>query len=165
MINSADLAKAINAVWDASTLDATFQALWPAGVTASDFPVLHEVLAGGEQPWPFCVFEIPASNTTQRMTKGNLDIWEEREAMVVFRVHTKAVSGDVRSPKQIAAYLIEELAKVFGGHPTQVPTDLALDHGNHLHTRLENDFGVAEKDDWYVWTLSYMFMLDVPVMT
>jgi len=162
-IASADLAKAVNAVWDASDLNAKFKALWPVGAAVDEFPVLHEVPAGGDQPWPYCVFEIPASTVSTRMTKGVLDLWETRDAAVTFKVHTGVVDGDARSAKQIASYLIEELMKVFGGHPTVPPTDLELDYGNFLISTFQSDYAMREDEDHYMWTASYVFRLDVPV--
>jgi len=163
-VGQADLAKAINVVWDASGLNDLFKALWPAGVAAVEFPVLHEGQAGGDQPWPYCVFEMPGASTATRMSKGVSDLWETRDAAVMFRVHSSAVSGDDRSAKQIAAYLVEEIMKVFGGHPTVSPTDLELDNGNFLNSIFQNDFAVREDEDHYVWTVSYIFRLDVPIM-
>jgi hypothetical protein len=163
-IATADLAAAINAVWDASTLDATFKALWQASALDTEFPVLHDQQAGGEQPWPYCIFEILTGTTTDQMSKGVHDVWNVRDVPVNFRVHTTYVDGDNRTPKEIAAFLIEEITKVFGGHPTQAPTGLALDNGNHLITIYQNDYSVREGEDHYQWLVSYTFRLDVPVM-
>jgi hypothetical protein len=164
-IGTADLAKAINTTWDASTLNASFLALRRADVADAEFPVLHEQEAGGEQPFPYCIFEIPEGTTTTRMSKGVNDNWETRDVPLFFRVHTAEVVGDARTAKEIAAFLIEETMKVFGGHPTQVPTGtITLDNGNHLVTTYQNDFSVREGEDNYVWTLSYSIRLDIPVM-
>jgi hypothetical protein len=152
------------AVWDASILDALFQALWAATVDPTEFPVLHEQSAGGGQPFPFCVFDVPAGLTTDRMSKGVNDVWEIRDVDLNFRIHTTDVEGDARTAKEIGAYLAEEVMKVFGGHPTQPPTDLVLINGNHLITTYQNDFSLREGEDNYQWTISYTVKLDVPVM-
>lgn len=164
-IGTADLAKALNTAWDASALDALFQALRAAAVVDAEFPVLNEQMAGGEQPFPYCIFEIGSGTTTTRMSKATNDNWETRDVPVIFRVHTTDVDGDARTAKEIAAHLIEEIMKVFGGHPTQVPTGaITLDNGNHLVATYQNDFAIREGEDNYVWTVDYLFKLDVPVM-
>jgi len=163
-IASADLAQALNLVWDASTLDATFQALWGASVVVAEFPVLHDSLAGGEQPFPYCIIEMLAGTTAVRMSKGVSDLWEVRDVPVNFRVHATDVEGDARSAKEIAADMVEEIMKVFGGHPTVAPTALVLDNGNHLVTVYQNDFSVREAEDHFQWMVSYLAKIDVPVM-
>ena len=71
---------------------------------------------------------------------------------------------DARTAKEIAAYLAEEIMKVFGGHPTVVPTGMvALDYGNHLITQYVSDDGVRTGDEEYSWLVSYLFRLDVYV--
>jgi len=163
-VATADLLKAVNTIWDASALDAVFQALWDAGVVVAEFPVLHDVLAGGEQPFPYCVFEVTEGTTTDRMSKGVNDVWETRDVPINFRVHARDVDGDARSSKEIAADLAEEIMKVFGGHPTQSPDTPSLDNGNFLIATYQNDFAVREDEDHYVWTIGYNCRLDIPVM-
>jgi len=162
-INAADLHEAINAAWEASVLNATFRALWDADVVPAEFPVLHDQEAGPGQPFPYCVFEQSGGITTDRMSGGTDFIREIRDVPWVFRVHARAVDGDDRTAKGIAAALAEEVTKVFGGHPTVAETALTLDNGRHLLTQQQNDYGVKTGDDEYQWNVPYIFRLDVPV--
>jgi len=162
-VGTADVAKALNTAWDASTLNETFQALW-TDPTETEFPVLHEQEAGGEQPWPYCVFEMPTPTTNVRMSGGDTTLREIRDYPIRFHIHTTNVDGDSRSAKEIAAYLAEEVMKVFGGHPSVTPTgNLSLDNGNFLISTYQNDYAVRESDDHYVWIVYYIFRIDVPV--
>jgi len=162
-IASSDLIKAINEVWDASTLDATFKALWNAAALVDEFPVLHEQKAGGEQPFPYCIFEMQTGNTNSRMSGETDSIREIRDVPVNFRIHVREIASDVRTAKGIASDLAEETMKVFGGHPTVVPTGLTLDNGNHLITRYVNDYSIREDENHFQWVISYIFRVDVPV--
>ena len=163
-IASADLLKAINTAWDASTLDATFKALWAASVTDSEWVVLEDQEAMAEHPFPYVVFEQTEGTTTDRMSGGASAIREIRDVPVSFRVHAREISGDSRTAKEIAAYLAEEIMKVFGGHPsTAVTGTMTLTNGNHLITQYQTDYGVRTSDSEYQWTLNYLFRLDVPV--
>ena len=163
-VGQADLLKSINVVWDESTLDATFKALWPAAPDGDDFPVLHDAEAIGEQPWPYCVFEIQPGMVSDRMSKGASDLWAIRDVPATFKIHAAEVDGDVRTAKQIAAYLAEEVMKVFGGHPTVAATPMTLDNGDHLVTLYQNDFPMREDKDRWMWTVNYVFRIDVPEM-
>lgn len=162
-VNAADLAKAVNAAWDASSLDSLFRALWASSADASEFPVLHDQLAGGGQPFPYCVFEQSASSTSDKMSHDATTLQEIRDVPFNFRVHAREIGSDSRSPKEIAAYLAEEVMKVFGAHPTQSPAALTLDHGNFLISIYENDYGLRTGEDNYQWVVSYLFRVDVPV--
>jgi len=162
MSGAADLHKAINAVWDSQSLDDHFTALWEVD-DITDYIVLHDTKAQPAQPFPYCVFRIDQGVTTDRMSRNNVSIWEIRQVPVEFMVHARTLSGDSRTPKEIAAALIEEITKVFGGHPTVAPTALSLDNGNHLITTYQHDYGMCEGEDEYVWTLSYIAKLDIPV--
>ena len=158
-VNTADLHRAINTAWDASGLDALFAAL--GGST----PVLNDQEATPGQSFPYCVLEQTAGTTTDRMSGPASSLLEVRDLTVVFRVHAGLVSGDDRTPKEIAAYLAEEITKVFGGHPTVAPTaSPTLDNGGRLLTQYQTDFGVKTGDDEHMWTIEYIFRLDVPVM-
>lgn len=165
-VASADLIKAINTVWDASTLDASFKALWNAEVAEDEFPVLHDQLAGGGQPFPFCIFEMLAGSRQARMSRDSSvssNLWEIRDVPVDFRVHATDVAEDARGAKQIAAHLVEEIMKVFGGHATTAPMELTLDNGGVLSSTYQSDRSVRESEDHFVWTVSYIFRVDVPV--
>ena len=163
-IASSDIAKALNSVWDASTLDVTFKALWSAAALAAEFPVLHDQVAGGEQPFPYCIFEMQTGNTNSRMSGESNSIREIRDVPVNFRIHAREIASDVRTAKGITSDLAEEIMKVFGGHPTVAPTGLTLDNGYCLQSQYQNDYSVRESEDLFMWVISYIFKLDVPVM-
>jgi len=162
-IASSDLIKAINSVWDASTLDVLFKALW-SDPTDAEFPALHDQVAGGEQPFPYCIFEMQTGNTNSRMSAESNSIREIRDVPVNFRVHAREIADDPRTAKGIASYLVEEIMKVFGGHPTVAPTALVLDNGKFLQSQYQNDYSVRESEDNFQWIVSYIFRIDVPVM-
>ena len=164
-ITTADLHRSINVAWDASGLNALFQALWPAGSVTGQFPVLHDQEATPGQPAPYCVVGESASATTDRMYGGANRHREVRDVPLSFVIHATAVDGDERTAKKIAADLAEEVMKQFGGHPTVAPQQtLVLTDGEHLITQYQTDFGVREGDDEWSWTVSYVFKIDVPVM-
>lgn len=162
-VGSADLHKAINTVWDASTLDATFQALRNSDVEDDEFPVLEDQEAGPGEVFPYCVYQMAEGITTDRMTGNDGAKKEIRDVPCEFRVHARVISGDSRTPKEIAAFLIEEILKVFGGHPTETPTGLTLDNGAFLISQYQTDMGLRVEDNEYQWNLTYFFRLDVPV--
>ncbi len=163
-VGTADLLKALNVVWDASALDASFLALRDASVVDAEYPVLHDQEAAPTHPFPYCVMDEADSVTTDRMSGGVASINEIRDVSVRFNVQARAVDGDARTPKEIAAFLAEEIMKVFGGHPTAVPVPLVLDHGGFLIAQYQNDFGLRTDDNEYQWIVAYLFRLDVPVM-
>lgn len=161
-VGAADLAKAINAAWDASTLDATFRALW-SDPASSEFTVLNDEEAAPSQHWPYVVMEQTAGTTRARMSGTAAANQEIRDVPVVFRVHARAVDGDDRDAKEIAATLVEELLKVFGGHPTEAAGAMTLDNGNYLITQYQTDYPTRTGEDEWQWTISYICRLDVPV--
>lgn len=164
-VGSADIAKAFVTAWDLSTLDATFQALWDSGKTASDYVVLHDQEAGPDQPFPYCVMGEIQSNAVTRMgTRSANQKREIRDAPVTFNVFARQVDGDSRSAKEIANYLVEEVMKVFGGHSTDRPwANIILDNGEYLITQYDTDYGVMVGDEEYQWVLRYNVRADVPV--
>lgn len=164
MICGADFHRAIQARWTASSLDTPFKALWPASVTASDYPALHDQEATPGQPWPYCVFQVSPSSTLARMTNTATSKWEVRDMPCEFRVHGKPVTGDTRSAKRIAAAMAANIINVFGGGPSVAPVGLTLDNGNFLIAQYQNDYGIRTGDDEYQWIVSYIFRLDVPVL-
>jgi hypothetical protein len=162
-IGSADLRKAIVSLWDSSDLDEKFSDLWRSSIVVTEYLTLHDQEAGPKQPFPYCVFEQGAGDTTDRMSGDKNTIREIRDLPCEFRCHARKRSGDTRTAAEIAAYLAEEVMKVFGGHPTEVPDDLTLDNGNWLITQYQNDYGIRTGDDEYQWIVSYLMRLDVPI--
>ncbi len=164
-IATADLMNALNTAWDASSLDALFKALRDSSVVEAQFPdVLHDQDAAPKQPFPYCVMGQTTTTTTDRMSGGASALREIRDTGLTLHVHARAVDGDSRTAKEIAAYLAEEIMKVFGGHPTVSPTGtLTLANGSVLIVQYVNDFGLREGEDEYRWTIEYNARADVPV--
>ena len=160
----ADLHTAINTVWDASGLDAIFQALHNSDVTSSDWEILHDTQAAAGQPFPYCVYQLFTGSLTTQMSSMNVGFVRHIHDIVgEFRIHAKKTSGDSRDAKQLAAYLMDEVKKIFGGHPTVSPSNLVLANGNFLTTQYQSDLGVRTGESEYQWNITYRFRLDVPV--
>lgn len=165
-VATADFCKALNAAWDASGLDAKFKALWPAAVLPGEFPVLHDQEAAPGQPFPYAVLDVMDVGVTARMSDGALTKRELREVTVAFTVQAREVTGDARDAKGIAADMVAEVMKVFGGHPTVPPTAvLTLDNGDVVQLQYQTDFGVRTSDDSYSWVMKLKALLDVPMTT
>ncbi len=150
-------------MWDASSLDATFKALWDSSVDADQFEVLNDQEAPGGQPFPYVIFEQSPGDTTDRMTGAGDALQEIRDVPLEFRVFAREISGDSRTAKKIAADLAEEIQSVFGGHPTTVPTPLTLDNGNFLQATYLNDWGIRIGVTEYQWNVTYLIRVDVPL--
>jgi len=156
-IASADIQKAIVTRWNASGLNDEFTGL------GGSAPVLLEQEQEPGTTYPYCVMELPTTSVAARMsaTTGKRQI---RDIGQTFHVFAGVVDGDSRSAKQIAAYLAEELMKVYGGHPTNASDGLTLDNGNVLIVQYVTDYGTRIGDDEYQWTVEYNIRIDVPVM-
>lgn len=161
-MSTLDLAEAINSVWDAQSLDSNFTTYWDSGETSLSI-VLFDSLARPGQPMPYCVFNIGPPLTINRSSDGSETISEIRHTPLSFSVHMRRKSGVSKSPKQVAGELIDEIKKVFGGHPTVKAQALSLDNGRHLITTYVNDFGMASGEDEYVWRINYQVKTDIPV--
>jgi len=165
-VSTADLWKAILTAWEASSLPATFKALWSTS-TPTEFFTLHDEEANEAQPWPYCVLDefTPSVGTRMSGTQGEAVTKREiRDVRIRFNVWARDVEGDSRTSKEIVGYLVEEVMKVFGGHPTTPPSaTISLTHGNHLITQYITDFGMTAGDQEHQWVLDYNFRLDVPV--
>ncbi len=156
-VGTADLQKAIVTAWNASGLNPLFEAL------GGESPILQDQEAIPTQAYPYCVLNQPTVNTNMRMsnTTGSRHI---RDILQSFSVFAKVVTNDSRTPKELAAYLADEIMKIFGGHPTVAPTGLTLDNGKHVITQYEDELGIRLGDDQYQWNIDYLFQVDVPVM-
>jgi hypothetical protein len=82
---------------------------------------------------------------------------------VTFRIH--AGSTDTASAKTVALTLADAVLKVFGGYPdvAETPETLTLDSGSHVITQYLTDYGIRTGDTNYLWTIEYLFLLDMPV--
>ena len=160
---SADLHKAINDSWDAHGLDWEFKRLWDESLR-DEFEALNDGEAMPETPYPYLVIEQSPGTTAVRMS-GHADATKDEihDVPFQFRIHAKIRSGDSRTAKEIAAELATLVMMKYGGHPTIPPKELTLLNGGVLFARRLTDWGAKSGDDEYVWTISYMFKLDVPV--
>jgi hypothetical protein len=167
-VGTADLHTAIQTHWDASGLNDIFKALWnitsdPA-VDPDNFTVLNNELAPAKQPFPYCVFDTEKPLVKVRMTGDSGTKREVKTVPLTFRIFTDKVVGDVRSPKQIAAYLAEEVLAVFGGHPTRASTEMELTHGGVLPSQFGNDYSIRDENLYkWIWVIEYNLLLDIPV--
>ena len=162
-IGSADVAKAMLATWNSSGLNAIFQAYWSVAERA-EFPVIHDEEAGPAQPWPYCVFRTEEPETTGKMSAGPAiptGRYETRESPWEFRIHGRTIPG--KTGKTMASELMEEVCKVFGGHPTVAPTGSpTLDNGNILLVIYKTDFSMRDSETEYTWHIKYVVQTDIP---
>jgi len=158
-VGSADIQKAVVAAWDASSLDAKFTDL------GGGSPVLNFNEATPEQDQPYAVWSFGSSMVETRTTGGSATLNREiRNGSLRFDVHSRPVPEDSRGAAQIAAYLIEEIMKVFGGHPTENPSAcISLDNGELLTVQFTRDYCIQTGNNNYQWTLEYQVLVDVPV--
>ena len=165
MIGSAALHKAIVAAWSAAGLDAKFNTYWTTD-SQSRYPVLNDTDATPGQEFPYCVYEIDDAPITVRMSgidPDNTNIKQAiRDVPLHFMIYTK-IDSDSETAKELAADLMEEVTKVFGGHPDTSPDGLTLDSGEHVITQYENDNAERQGDEEWQWTIDYIVKLDVPL--
>lgn len=165
-VGSADIVKAFVTSWNASTLDVTFKALWNSSKEASHYVVLHDQEAAPGQPFPYCVIGdgVQSAVVTRMGTKSANQKREIRDTPITFNVLARQVSGDSRTAKEIAAYLVEEIMKIFGGHPTdRAWANIVLDNGEFLITQYDTDYGMYLDDEEYRWVLRYNVRANIPV--
>lgn len=161
-VGSADVHKAVAALWESGGLNTLFQSYW-AVADRSLHVSLNDAEATPGCPFPYCVFQGRAPNVAARMSgEGSSEKQHVVDHPWTFEVYAKQTSS--QSAKQLAAELAEEIMKVFGGHPTTEPTDMTLDNGNLLLCRYENDWGERQDDEVHKWTVEYTIRTDVPVM-
>jgi hypothetical protein len=162
MIASAELHTCIHKAWEDSSLNASFQALWPSTVN----PLLWSILLDDEgapgQPWPYCIVEIENLSVNERMTGKDDTKREIRSSQVVFNIYAEA--NTTKSAKQNAYDLAEEIQKVYGGHYRYPPSaDLTFTTGNLLLLQYDSDHGINQEQDKYQCVLTYNVLIDFPV--
>jgi len=162
-IASVDIHQALSTVWNDNNLETKFTDSW-AAAKRTEFIALNDQEAPTGQPWPYCIFEIEPGSTTSRMSghsKG--ENHEIRDVPISFRVYAKRIDGVGKTAKSIASDLIEEIMRIFGGHPTAKPKDLVLSSGSFLLMQYVTDWGIFAGDKQYEWILSYVVRVDIPV--
>lgn len=160
---TADFNEALVTAWNASTLNTIFKAYW-SSANQSEFVVLHDKEASPAQPFPYVIFEIGTPNTVNRMSSGDADHRREtRSIPVTFKVYSREIPASGKSAKVLAKDLVEEVVKIFGGHPVTAPTSLTLTHGEVLQSTYKDDFSARLDDQIFQWDVNYEFLVDVPV--
>ena len=158
-VGTADLHKAIFAAWNASGLPAIFASL------GGEVPSLQDQEVEPGQSYPYCKIDTTVGTVDARMSGGADSQQIIRRVPITLHVYAGEVDGDSRTAKEIAAYLAEEVLKVFGGHPTETPSaEMTLDNGNLLIVRYMNDYGIRTGDSEHEWQVDYEALTDTPVM-
>lgn len=160
MIGTADLHTAIEQAWNESGLNTLFRALC-SETGKEDYLVLNGQVGTPKPLFPYCVMETGTPTVRTRMSGNGAAKKEFRDTTVTFHVHAK--KADSRSAKQTAAYLVEEVMKVFGGHPSVGSNAITLSNGSVLSSQYQNDFPVQEELYECKWVVAYRFLVDVPV--
>lgn len=163
-VSLADFNRGLVTLWNSTGLNNAFKAFW-SGASLTEFKALEDQEARPGQPWPYCVVMINTPSTITRMSGRETakQRFETRELDVEFRVHAREMTGIDKSAKTIASELVEEILKVFGGHPTEEPQTVEMTHGAVLQATYLNDVALRDGDNEYHWIVRYQFTLDVPV--
>ena len=161
MTGSADVHKAVATLWESSGLNTLFQSYW-AAADRSLYVSLNEGEAAPKTPWPFCVYEASANVVKTRMS-GDGDHSKQHVNDQPWRFWVHAAQTTLKSAKEMAADMAEEIMKVFGGHPIQQPSGLTLDNGQVLIVQYQSDYAERESDMVHKWTIEYNIRTDVPV--
>lgn len=163
MAGTADLHKAIDAVWEARNLESKFKKTW-SDADKDEYAALNDQ-ESTDQPFPYCIFQFFDSTTMHRDsgTVGEGQKNETRSIPLEFRVHAREKSGSSKSAKRIALNLAGEIMKAFGGDAQVAPANLCLDNGGVVYVQYQNDFGTYQGDEEYQWVVEYLITVDVPV--
>jgi len=164
-VGSAAIAKWVTSIWSSSGLNAKFKALWSEDT--GEFVSLNDQEARPKQPWPYCVLgEITGAIADNQSQEGS-KLFQTRNYSVMFGVYARAITGDSRTAKGIAAYLAEEIMKVFGGHPTVGPhaalQSTSIDDGGLIIVQYLRDYGMLLGDDEYQWIVDFNVMADISI--
>lgn len=152
---TAELQRAITAVWNASAINAAFKAYWNEQQKGL-FDVLHFGEAGPSQPWPYCVYVIPVSRKSIGMAGRDRNSRREiRDTMVEFHVFAKAVT--TTSGAELCAAMADQVRQVYGGHPTATPTPVP----GTIRVSPGDEYPARAGDDEYKWILKYLMRADL----
>lgn len=163
-VGSADVIKKIVSIWNASTLNATFQAYW-TDTNKTQYLVLNDHNAEGIAPYPYCNFDLGEPHTSGKMSGVDSSSKQEiREIPLTFTIHANDTGGS-KSAKEIAADMMAAVVAVFGGHPTTRNSvdGSTLDNGGILISIYQSDFAERESIENWAWTIRYMLRIDVPI--
>ena len=170
MAGTRHLQVAIKTAWDAGVAGA-FTALWSTADKSRYESALEDTEAAQGMPFPYCVFTALSGTTVGRMSGAAGDAEsvnrELREVPVHFRIHTRTRDDDGRMAKEIGADLADSIMQVYGGalkagSGAELTT---MGEGAHVRTQYQTDYGLPEGDDNWLWIVSYIFTVDMPVAT
>jgi len=148
-----DLHAAIANLWEESGLDEKFREHWVDDT--DEFLTLNDQEAHTQNPFPYCIYSIEPGPVMARMTGPGATAKEEfRSYSCRFTIHAQQTQD--KSAKEHAAYLAEEIVKVFGGHPTVAPQTI----DGVYQVSLTTDQGIRTESQNYSWMLDYDFQVD-----
>jgi hypothetical protein len=114
--------------------------------------------------FPYVVFQQSASNIAVRMSGSGVDAGAVRRVHdVPWEFRCYATGSALLSPKEQAASVAEEVVKIYGGHPTVAPREVAMTSGDYLISQMMSEFDVKVGEDEHMWAVVYNFKVDLPV--
>ena len=149
-----DVAQAVTVLWGTGELDQYFTEYWTDDQIA-DYLVLMDEEAAPTQPWPYCVFESVASTILRRSSASTpqRNRQEANEDTIRFHVYGRDVDGI--SGKLLCSNLVEEILKVFGGHPDETHRDLPLQNGLVINQEYKQT--ILMREDTQVWKATVIY--------
>ena len=145
--------KGLHSLWNSSGLDAFIKNYWIADPEC--FQSLCDTNAAPGQPFPYVVYEQLAGDIDSRMSQDINTNYMHRDVPLLFHIYAAGSSGNWSS-KGVGVLILDELTKVFGGHPTVSPQTVALDSGCVINFQFTRDYHLKEDDDVSHWVVEYM---------
>lgn len=149
-----DVAQAVTALWTSSGLDQWFTQYWTDD-QIEDYLVLGDEEAAPTQPWPYCVFESLASVTLQRSSAAvfHRNRQELNEDTLRFHVFAKDIAS--KSGKLMCSELVEQILKVFGGHPDEIHRDIPMQNAGVVNQQYKQTILLKEAEEIWKATVIY----------
>lgn len=149
-----DVAQAVPALWETSQLDRHFTQYWTDD-QIDEYLVLGDEEAAPTQPWPYCVFESIPSSTLRRSSASTPQRNRQETNEDTLRLHVFAKDIDSKSGKLLCSELVDEILKVFGGHPDEVHRDIPLQNGCVINQ--EHRQTILQKEDEEIWKATIVY--------
>ena len=149
-----DIAQAIPALWATGVLDQHFTQYW-TNQQKADYLVLMDEGAAPTQPWPYCVFEVIASTQSSRSSASTPQRNRQEINEDTIRFHVFAKDRTLKSGKRLCSDLVEEILKVFGGHPEETHQDLPLQNGAVVNQ--EYNQTILMQEDEGIWKATVIY--------
>ena len=157
-----DVARAVAVLWGTSGLDSHFTRYWTTAEIA-DYLVLMDEEAAPTQAWPYCVYESVASTTLRRSSASKPQKNRQEVNEDTLRFHVFAKDVDEKSAKALCSDLVDEILKVFGGHPDEYQRGLPLQNGSVINQEYNQTILVREDEEIWkatvIYTISYELSL------